>query len=213
MIFIIVDVSVCFGFVAYFGEKGAIFKGGNLKLNGDAAITQEAGKTNLAKLFIHVHMSVTALAMLISNACGVYVSCGFVTPTPNSPSDIVQINIPFSTLNFALALGIVLALVLSALLKIQGVGGSFMSVVLTSLFLANKKAKKHAALRLRQLIDRFTVGRTNSVGPIVSIALVARAQVADSPQLSTRRWAEPSVRYAVALPEFLDIMDVTETSM
>ena len=86
-----------------------------------------------------------------------------------------------------------------------------MSAVLTSIFLSNKKAKIHVALRLRQLIDRFTVG--NSVGPIVSIALIARPQIADSPQHSTRRWAEPSVRYAVSLPEFVNIMDVTETSM
>ena len=213
MIFIIVYVSVCFGFVAYFGEKGALFNVGNLKLSSDDAITQEAGTTNLAKLFIRVHMSVTALAMLISIACGVYVNFGFVAPTPNPPADLVQINIPFSTLNFAIALGIVLTIVLNVLFKLEGVGGSFMSAVLASIFLANKKAKKHAALRLRQAIDRFTVGGNNSVGPFVSIALVARAQITDSPQLSTRRWAQPSVRYAVALPEFLDIMDVTETSM
>ena len=213
MIFIVVYVSACFGFVAYFGEKGALFKVVDvLKLNGDAAITEEAGVTNLALLFFHMfHMSVTALALLISIACGVYVNGGFVTPTSDHPSDLVQINIPFSNLNLAIALGIVFTIVLNVLFKFEGMGGSFMSAVLTSIFLSNKKAKKHVALRLRQLIDRFTVG--NSVGPIVSIALIARPQLADSPQHSTRRWAEPSVRYAAFHPEFVNIMDVEETSM
>ena len=212
MIFIVVYVSACFGLVAHFAEIGAVFKVSGLKLNGDAAISEEeAGMTNLALVPFRASMGVTALAMLISFLCAVYVRCGFVTPTHIHPSDLVQINIPFSTLNFAIALGIVVTIVLNALWV--GVGGSFMTAVLTSIFLSNKKAKKHVALRLRQLIDRFTVGRNNSVGPLVSIALVARAQVADSPPLFTRRWAEPSVRYAVALPEFLDIMDVTETSM
>ena len=63
MIFIVVYVSACFGFVAYFGEKGALFEVVDvLKLNGDAAKIQEAGVTNLALLFFHMsHMSVTAL--------------------------------------------------------------------------------------------------------------------------------------------------------
>ena len=59
----------------------------------------------------------------------------------------------------------------------------------------------------------------NSVGPIVSLALVGGDQVAQvaqealPPQLFTRRWVVPSDQYAVTLPEFLNVMDVTETSM
>ena len=106
--------------------------------------------------------------------------------------------------------------------------------------MCNQRARKHVALRVRQLIDgltvggtnsfdpivslalavralieRFTVGGHNSVGPMASIALVGRDQVAQVPlQLSTL-WARavPSARYAVTLPEFLDVIDVTETSM
>ena len=72
------------------------------------------------------------------------------------------------------------------------------------------------ALVVRALIERLTVGGHNSVAPNVSIAVVGGdqvAQVAPPPQLSTRRWAVPSDRYSVTLPEFLDVIDVEETSM
>ena len=52
-----------------------------------------------------------------------------------------------------------------------------------------------------------------TVTAMVVTAMAVRAREEDSPELSTGRWAEPSDRYAVFLPEFLNIMDVTETSM
>ena len=159
-------------------------------------------------------MGVTALSMLTSIACAVYVSWGVKKPpSPNPPTPIIKNNIPFSILNLAIGLGMVVSIVLNVLVSFWGVNGLQMSSVLLAMLLPNKKARKHVALRLRQLIDRFTVGGNNSVSPIVSIALVVRAQVEDSPQLFKRRWAVPSAQYAVALPEFLDIMDVTEISM
>ena len=168
----------------------------------------------MAKYVMLVSLGVTALIMLISIACGVYASWGVTKPpTPHPPTALIRNNIPFSILNLAIGLGIVVSIVLNVSISFQGVNGLPLSSVLMAILLQNKKARKHVALRLRQLIDRFTVGGNNSVSPIVSIALVVRAQVEDSPQLFTRRWAEPSARYAVALPEFLDIMDVTETSM
>ena len=47
-------------------------------------------------------MGLSALTMLTSVACGVYVSGGFVAPA--------QTNIPFSTLNLAIVLGIVVTI-------------------------------------------------------------------------------------------------------
>ena len=170
--------------------------------------------STLARGFFLTSMGITALSMLTSIACAVYVSWGVKKPpTPNPPTPIIKNNIPFSILNLAIGLGMVVSIVLNVLISFWGANGLQMSSVLMAMLLPNKKARKHVALRLRQLIDRFTVGGNNSVGPIVSIALVVRAQVEDSPQLFKRRWAVPSAQYAVALPEFLDIMDVTEISM
>ena len=199
----------------YFDEAGALFNPtrGWLKLTDDAGMTQEAGSSTLPYWFPRLSMGVTALSMLTSIACGVYANGGFViTPTPEPPTALVQVNIPFNTLHLAIALGIVIAIVLNILFNLEGVCGLFMSAVLLGFLLCNREARKHVRLRLRQLIDRFTVGGNNSVGPIATIALAVRAQVDETPQ-STRRWAEPSLRYAVTLPEFLDVIDVTETSM
>ena len=225
----------------YFDEAGALFNPtrGWLKLTDDAGMTQEAGSSTFPYWFPRVSMGVTALSMLTSIACGVYANGGFViTPTPDPPTALVQVNIPFNTLHLAIALGIVVAIVRNVVFNLEGAGGLFMSAVLLGFLLCNKKARKHIVLRLRQLIDRFTiggnnsfdpfvslalvvraliqwfsVGRHNSVAPIVSIAVVGGDQVAPPLQLFTRRWAAPSIRYAVTLPEFLEVMDVTETSM
>ena len=71
MIFIVVYVSAFFGLVAHFAEIGNLFRVSGLKLNGDAEISEEAGMTNLA---FCVSLGVTALAMLISILCVVYVT-------------------------------------------------------------------------------------------------------------------------------------------
>ena len=244
--FIIVYVCGLAWAIWQFDEAGGLFSVGPLQLTGDLGKTQEAGMSTLVSWVFRGNMGVTALSMLTSTACGVYANRGFVTPPPNPPSAPIRVNIPFSTLNFAIALGIVVAIVLNLVFNLEGIGGLFMSSVLLGFLLCNKKARKYVALCLRQLIDRFTVGGNDSFDPIVSLALVVRAlierftvgghnsvapivsiavvegdQVAPPRQLATRgwgpaqasRWAMPSERYAVTLPEFLNVMDVTETSM
>ena len=206
-VFIIFYVSALFCILWYFDEPGAFFEiglTGVLKYGGDATKKQEAGKT-LISCFTRGSSGITALSILASIACGVYANWGVVTPTPNPPT----VNIPFNTLHLAIALGILVKVVINP----RGAGGLILSTVLSGFLLCDKKARKHVKLRLRQLIDRITVGGNNSVTPIVSIALTVRAQVDDSPQISRRRWAEPSERYAVTLPQFLEVMDVTETSL
>ena len=172
----------------------------------------KSGMSPLGVIWSQGALGVTALTILSSNVCGLYVSWGFGAQTTVHPTDFITNNIPFSNLNLAIGLGMVVNIILSALFKYEGVNGLQLSAVLLAILLPKKKARKHVALRLRQLIDRFTVGRNNSVSPIVSIALGVRAQVEDSPQLSTRRWAVPSARYAVSLPEFQDIMEITDIS-
>ena len=86
----------------------------------------------------------------------------------------------------------VVSIVLNVLISYWGLNGLDMSLILMAMLLPNQKARKHVKLRVRQLIDRLTVGGNNSVGPIAPIALVVRAQVEDSPQLFTRRWTVPT---------------------
>ena len=198
-VFISFYVGACFGTLYQFDEAGALFKIGWLKLTG-----WEAGTNTIVSWFVRVSLGVTALSMLTSIACGVYANRGFLTPTPNPPNALVQVNIPFSTLHLAIALGIVIVIVLNVLFNLEGVGGLFMSAVLLGFLFCNREARKHVRLRLRQLIDRFTVGENNSVEPIATIALAVEAQH------STERWAEPSDRHAVTLPQFLDVTDVTD---
>ena len=201
-VFIILYVSAMVCIVTQFSEPGIFFGNGSFLAKG---------VTPLAAMFFRVSLGITALSMLISTACGVYANGGFATQTPSPPNaQAIQINIPYSSLDLSIGLGIVVKIVLNIHFNnVAFYNGLGISAVLLAIFLRNKKARKHVGLRLRQLIDRFTVGGNNSVTPIVSIALTVRAQVEDSP----RRWAEPSNRYAVTLPEFLNVMDVTETSM
>ena len=205
-VFIILYVSAMFCILWHFGEPGALFEIGVLKLRGDARIKQEeAGKT-LISCFTRGSSGITALSILASIACGLYANWGFVTPTPNPPTPLILTNIPFNTLNLAIVIGIVVFLVLNVLFNFEGKGGLYLSAILLCVLLCNREARKHVRLRFRQLIDRFTIGGTNSVGPIATIALAVR------PQNSTERWAEPSVRYTVTLPAFLNDMDVTDVT-
>ena len=222
----------------HFDEAGALFKAGWLKLTGEAAIMQKGWMGVSASWIFRVSKGVTALSMLTSVACGIYANQGFARQTPNHPNAPLQINIPFSTLNLAIALGIVLSIVVNVFFNLEGARGLIISAVLIGFLLCNREARKHIVLRLRQMIDRFTIGGNNSFDPFVSLALVVRAlmqrftvgahnsvapivsiavvggdQVAPPLQLFTSRWAAPSNRYAVTLPEFLEVMDVTETSM
>ena len=210
-IFIIVYVCVCFGIVGHFAESGALFENVSFLTGVE---NEKTGMSTIARWFFLASMGVTALSMLTSIACAVYASWGVTEPpTLNPPTPLIKNNIPFSILNLAIGLGIVVSIVLNVLISFWGVNGLQMSSVLMAMLLPNKKARKHVKLRVRQLIDRLTVGGNNSVSPIAPIALAVRAQVEDSPQLFTRRWTVPSAQYAVALPEFLDIIDVTESSM
>ena len=269
-VFIILYVSAGFGILGHFADAGALFKIGWLKQAvmteeaGMATVT-----ATVASWFIRASLGVTALSMLTSIACGVYANRGFATPNPSNALIQVNIPFSILNLTIALGIGLRIVVdvlfnlftnkgalsiappgdfhpnpipthPLIAFVAIAVSDSIFYSAVLLGFLLCNQRARKHVALRVRQLIDgltvggtnsfdpivslalavralieRFTVGGHNSVGPMASIAVVGGAQVAQVPlQLSTR-WARAvsSARYAVTLPEFLDVMDVTETSM
>ena len=96
-------------------------------------------------------------------------------------------HIPFLTLNISIALPILVQVVTSTFS--ESLDGPFylhMSVLLTTLLVTNKLARKHLASRLRQQIDTFTIGGNNTVHPLVEIALVPlRCQIGDAPTLVT----------------------------
>ena len=176
-VFIILNVSALFFCILYFGQPGALFEIDVLHLTGDA---QEAGnRTTLVLWIFRGSVGVTLLSIVTSCAFGFYANWGFVTPTPNHKNALLQVNIPFNTLHQAITLGFVIAIVFNH----RGAGGLFGTALLLCFFFCNREAKQHVALRLRQLIDRFTVE------PIATIALAVRAQVD-----TVERRAEPSVQ-------------------
>ena len=62
-----------------------------------------------------------------------------------------------------------------------GARGIPISVVLLTLLVSNKKARKHVLLRLRQKLDAIAIGGNNTVHPVVEIALAeVRNQMDDS---------------------------------
>ena len=97
----------------HFGGAEALFKVGWLKSTSAVAIMQKGWMGVSASWIFRVSKGVTALSMLTSVACGIYANWGFATQTANPPNAPLQINIPFSTLNLAIALGIVVSIVVN----------------------------------------------------------------------------------------------------
>ena len=91
--------------------------------------------------------------------------------TFNNNQALIINPLPFSTLNIAIALKIIVNIILN-IFRLSVLNGSQLSLVLLALLVTNKKARKHLRIRLRQNMESFTVGRSSRVGPVVSIALV-----------------------------------------
>ena len=91
--------------------------------------------------------------------------------TFNNNQALIINPLPFSTLNIAIALKIIVNIILN-IFRLSVLNGSQLSLVLLALLVTNKKSRKHLQIRLRQNMESFTVGRSSRVGPVVSIALV-----------------------------------------
>ena len=94
---------------------------------------------------------------------------------------VIENNIPFSSLNLSVVLGVIVVIVRDLVFNSVGARGIPISAVLATLLFSNKKARKHIALQLRQKIDSITIGGNNTVHPVVEVALVElRDQIEDS---------------------------------
>ena len=138
----------------------------------------------LGLLFHRVTIGATLLIMAVSE-----VSARLMRPATTAvhlpgPEDdfVVENNIPFSSLNLSIMIGIIVIIVRDVVFNSYGARGIPISAVLATLLVSNKKARKHILLRLRQKIDSLAIGSNNSVHPAVSVALVElRGQVQESP--------------------------------
>ena len=138
----------------------------------------------LGLLFHRVTIGVTLLIMAVSEVSARLMRPATTEVHLSGPQDdfVVENNIPFSSLNLSIMIGIIVIIVRDVVFNSYGAQGVPISAVLATLLVSNKKARKHILLRLRQKIDSLAIGSNNSVHPAVSVALVElRGQVQDSP--------------------------------
>ena len=121
---------------------------------------------------IYVHAIFAGLALVFLFCSDIFVRCCHrPEPAQVNSSPTITNTIPFSTLNISIALTLLAILAKRIFAKTQ-VNGLPISLLMVGFILTNKKARKHLRHRLRQKIDTFTIGRGNSIQPVVSVALV-----------------------------------------
>ena len=121
---------------------------------------------------IYVHAIFVGLALLFLFCSDIFVRCCHRPDSAHvNSSPTITNTIPFSTLNISIALTLLADLTMK-IFAITHASKLLVSLLLVGFILTNKKARKHLQHRLRQKIDTFTIGRGNSVQPVVSVALV-----------------------------------------
>ena len=121
---------------------------------------------------IYVHAIFVGLALLFLFCSDIYVRCCHRPDSAQvNSSPTITNTIPFSTLNISIALTLLADLTMK-IFAITHASKLLVSLLLVGFILTNKKARKHLQHRLRQKIDTFTIGRGNSVQPVVSVELV-----------------------------------------
>ena len=143
------------------------------------------GEVPLGLLFHRVTICVTILIMV-----GSELSARLMRPKstaihpmegPTNHFVVVENNVPFSSLNLSIVLAVIVIIVRDVVFNAFGARGIPISVVLITLLVSNKKARKHVLLRLRQKLDAIAIGGNNTVHPVVEIALAeVRNQMDDS---------------------------------
>ena len=139
----------------------------------------------LGLLFHRVPICVTILVMvgseLLARLMRPKSTAVHPMPVPTNHFVVVENNVPFSSLNLSIVLAVIVIIVRDVVFNAFGARGIPISVVLATLLLSNKKARKHVLLRLRQKLDAIAVGGNNTVHPVVEIALAeVRDQMDDS---------------------------------
>ena len=123
-------------------------------------------------MFVLFGNGATALAMVTAEICACAMRLASTTIQPVCTVGFILNNIPFFTLNMSIVLVIVVNTVTWVFFEFQSPFWFYVSVVITCIFVTNKGARAHVALRLRQQIDSLTVGGNNTAHPVVEIALV-----------------------------------------
>ena len=162
------------------------FGSGRVSFLSDVEVVEgPEGEVPLGLLFHRVTICVTILIMV-----GSELSARLMRPKstaihpiegPTNHFVVVENNVPFSSLNLSIVLAVIVIIVRDVVFNAFGARGIPISVVLITLLVSNKKARKHVLLRLRQKLDAIAIGGNNTVHPVVEIALAeVRDQMDDS---------------------------------
>ena len=128
---------------------------------------------NAYLVFILFGNGATALAMLTAEICACAMRPASLTIIhPGCSVGLVVNVIPFFTINLSIVMIIVVQTVAMVFFGFLAPFWLIISAVTTTILVTNKGARAHVELRLRQQIDRFTIGGNNTAHPVVSIALV-----------------------------------------
>ena len=134
---------------------GALFRGMYF-LTGDTLDKPEDDAGH--KMFLLFGNGARALAMVTAEICAFAMRLASTTIQPVCTIGFIVNNIPFLTLNFSIVMMLVVDTVSWVFFEFQAPSWFSLSVVITTIFVTNKGARAHVALRLRQQIDSFTIG-------------------------------------------------------
>ena len=161
-------------------------------------------------MFLLSGNAVTAFAMATAELCAFVMRPASTNIHPCAPLDtasaIIQPavcsvgfivnNIPFFTLNLSIILLMVVQIVTMVFFEFSSPIWLNLSAVVAVIFVTNKGARGHVALRLRQRIDSFTNGGNNIVHQVVSIASRLRQQI-ESFTIGGNNTVHPDVEIAL----------------
>ena len=162
------------------------FGSGRVSFLSDVEVVEgPEGEVPLGLLFHRVTICVTILIMVGSELSARLMrpksTAIHPMPGPTNHFVVVENNVPFSSLNLSIVLAVIVIIVRDVVFNAFGARGIPISVVLITLLVSNKKARKHVLLRLRQKLDAIAIGGNNTVHPVVEIALAeVRDQMDDS---------------------------------
>ena len=152
--------------------------GFNVNLNEEFLVTKSLFegdvRSRLLLLVVLSLFSLTALVLVASEICActmIHPATTIVQPTSCSTNFITN-PIPFVSLHICITVGFFREIILRVLFDIALPPWLVICSLLLAILATNSKAQKHVALRIRQKVAMMTVGRTNAVHPIISVALV-----------------------------------------
>ena len=136
-------------------------------------LLQESSTAKLLLMMFIFFLLITALVMVTSEICAHTMRPPVTTIAQQSCSPNFIVNpIPFFSLDICVVLVFVKLIFVRFLFETTVPPWLLFCGLLIAILATNAKARKHLALRLRQKVAIMTVGRHNTVHPIISVALV-----------------------------------------